>query len=167
MKNQNSPLTTFVTLSLMTSIVLISTMFLKLPTLTGYVHLGDGVIYSVSLAFGGFHGAVSGALGSFLADVFGGYAFWSPWTFIIKGVAGYLVAKLGYGKTKLLQLVAMGLASLWIVAGYAIGTAVIYSPEAVPVEVLGNLVQTGSGVLIGTVLTPVLRSIPLHHNHKH
>jgi len=50
-------------------------------------------------------------------------------------------------------------ASVWIIAGYAAGTAVMYSPKAVPAEILGNIVQTGSGVIVGSVLTPVFQSV--------
>jgi uncharacterized membrane protein len=53
---------------------------------------------------------------------------------------------------------------LWIIVGYAVGTAIMYSPKAVWGEILGNLVQTGSGVIIATVLTPVLESAFAHMN---
>ncbi len=166
MEKNRSALLTLVVLGLVTSIVLVSTMFLKLPTATGYIHLGDGVIYATGLALGPFAGAVSAALGSALADVIGGYAAWAPWTFAIKGIAGYIVGKLGYGKGKTNSLLAMLLASLWIVAGYAAGTAFMYSPMAIWGEILGNLVQTGSGIIIGSLLGPVLQRALGHHNHK-
>ncbi|HOB30107.1 MAG TPA: ECF transporter S component [Bacillota bacterium] len=159
MEKSHSSLLTLVVLGLVTSIVLVSTMFLKLPTATGYVHLGDGVIYAVSLALGPLYGIVAGALGSALADVLGGYVIWAPWTLVIKGVAGYLVAKLGHKKDRKNQILAMVVASAWIIAGYAIGTAVIYSPMAVLAESLGNVVQTGSGIIIGAILTPILERI--------
>ena len=79
MQGRHAPLLRLVTLSLLTAVVLIATMFLKLPTATGYIHLGDGIIFSVSLALGGLTGAVSGALGSFLADVLR-VPVWAPWT---------------------------------------------------------------------------------------
>lgn len=166
MEKNRSPLLTLVVLGLVTSVIMVSTMFLKLPTLTGYIHLGDGVIYAASLALGPFAGAVSAALGSALADVLGGYPAWAPWTFAIKGIAGYIVGKLGYGKSKMNRLVAMSLASLWIVAGYAAGTAFMYSPMAVWGEILGNLVQTGSGIVIGSLLGPVLQTALGHQNHR-
>ncbi|HHT84813.1 MAG: ECF transporter S component [Bacillota bacterium] len=166
MQGRHAPLLRLVTLSLLTAVVLIATMFLKLPTATGYIHLGDGIIFSVSLALGGLTGAVSGALGSFLADVLGGYPAWAPWTFVIKGIAGFITGKLGHTRVRNRQLLAMVLASLWVVFGYAVGTAFMYSPKAVWGEILGNLVQTGSGVIIGTVLTPVLESTFSHWNRK-
>ncbi|HAF67041.1 MAG: ECF transporter S component [Bacillota bacterium] len=159
MREKQSPLVTLVTLSLVSALVLVATMFLKMPTATGYIHLGDGIIYSVSMALGTLAGAVSGALGSVLADILGGYPAWAPWTFVIKGVAGYIAGKLGHEKPRSRQLVAMVVASVWIIAGYAAGTAVMYSPKAVPAEILGNIVQTGSGVIVGSVLTPVFQSV--------
>ncbi|HHX28131.1 MAG: ECF transporter S component [Bacillota bacterium] len=148
-----------VLLAMVASLVTVATAYLKLPTPTGYVHLGDGVIYAAALAFGPSFGAVSGALGSTLADLVGGYVMWAPWTFVIKGVAGWTVGKVGHGRTKTTRILSMAMAGLWTVAGYAVGTAVLYSPAAVPAEILGNVVQVGSGLAIGAALGPVLASI--------
>ncbi len=142
--------------AILASLVMVATMFLKVPTPTGYVHLGDGVIFAAALALGPWPAASAGALGSALADLFAGYGVWAPWTFVIKGGAGLIVGYLGYNRKKSFQLASAFAASLWIIAGYAVGTAFIYSPEAVIGEVLGNLVQTGSGILVGLYLGPVL-----------
>jgi len=140
------------------SAIMVATMFLKVPPPTGYVHLGDGVIFGASLALGPGLGGVSAALGSALADVRSGYAVWAPWTFVIKGGAGVIVGLAGNGHGRKSQLLAMIAAAVWIVLGYAAGTARLYSPAAVPGEILGNIVQTGSGILIGTYLGPVLKN---------
>lgn len=145
-----------VLLAMVASLVLVATAFLKLPTPTGYIHLGDGVIYATALAFGSSFGAVSGALGSTLADLLGGYFIWAPWTFVIKGVAGWLIGKMGHNRPRSAQLMSMVLAGIWTVAGYAAGTAVMYSPMSVMAEVLGNVVQVGSGIVIGMLLGPIL-----------
>jgi len=145
-------------LALVAAVVLVATMFLKVPTPTGYVHLGDGVIYAAALALGPSFAAVSGGVGSSLADILGGYFNWWPWTLVIKAVAGWLIGKLGYGRERPRQLLAMALGALWTIAGYAAGTSVMYSPAAALGESLGNLVQVGSGVVIGLVLAPVLKS---------
>ncbi len=145
--------------AMVSSLVTVATAFLKLPTPTGYIHLGDGVIYAAALAYGASFGAGSGALGSTLADVIGGYVIWAPWTFAIKGVAGWIVGRMGHGKTRSAGILSMMIAGMWTIAGYAVGTAVLYSPSAVPAEILGNVVQVGSGLVIGAVLGPVLKSI--------
>lgn len=149
----------FVLLAVAASLVLVATAFLKVPTPTGYVHLGDGVIYGAALAFGSSFGAVSGALGSTLADILGGYLVWAPWTFAIKGIAGWIVGKMGHGRPKKTQLLSMVIAGIWTIAGYAAGTAALYSPAAILPEILGNIVQVGSGVAIGMALGPVLAAL--------
>ncbi len=145
------------------SLVMVSTMFLKIPTATGYIHLGDGVIFAASFALGPALGGASAALGSGLADLFSGYAFWAPWTFVIKGVAGVIVGLAGArtartGKRSATFL-GMALSAVWIVAGYALGTIKIYGAAAALKESLGNVLQTGSGILIGVYLGPILKEI--------
>jgi uncharacterized membrane protein len=148
-----------VLLAMLASLVTVATAFLKLPTPTGYIHLGDGVIYAAALAFGSSFGAISGALGSTVADLIGGYVVWAPWTFVIKGVAGWIIGKLGHGKPKAAQLLSMAIAGVWTIAGYALGTTVLYSPASVPAEILGNVLQVGSGLAIGAALGPMLASL--------
>lgn len=156
---QNNRLLTLVLLALVASVVLVATMYLKLPTATGYIHLGDGVIYAASLAFGPTFGAISGALGSSLADLLGGYPTWAPWTFVIKGVAGWIIGKLGYNRDKTRGIMAMIVAALWTIGGYALATSIMFSPKAAIAESLGNVVQTGSGIIVGMFLSPILKGI--------
>ncbi|MGI6642631.1 MAG: ECF transporter S component [Bacillota bacterium] len=155
MKNGN--LLRLVVGALLSALVMVATMFLKIPTATGYIHLGDGVIFGTALAFGPAIGATAGAIGSSLADLLSAYAIWAPWTFVIKGVAGMIVGFLGHGHKRSSQLISAIVASLWIIAGYAVGTAKMYSVAAVGAEILGNVVQTASGVVIGLYLGPVLQ----------
>ncbi len=165
MKDKN--LVNLVVAALLASLVMVSTMFLKIPTVTGYVHLGDGVIFGASLALGPALGAATASVGSALADLLSGYAIWAPWTFFIKGGAGIIAGFFGRGRKKGGQLAALLAASVWIIAGYALGTAVIYKPAssaAVLGEVLGNVVQTASGVIIGLYLAPVLAKVAHPNN---
>lgn len=156
---RDSNLRSMVRLALVASLVLVATMFLKITTPTGYVHLGDGVIYGAALAFGPSFAAASGSVGSALADILTGYAMWAPWTFVIKGVAGWAIGRIGYNQGRGRQLLGMVVAAVWTVFGYAVGTAVMYNPQAAIAESLGNVVQVGSGVVIGLFLGPVLKSI--------
>ncbi len=154
---KNDSLLHLVLAALLASLVMVATMFLKVPTPTGYVHLGDGVIFGTALALGPALGAAAGAIGSSLADLLSGYAVWAPWTFVIKGGAGIIAGFLGRGRGKGARFVSLIAASVWIIAGYAVGTAKMYSPAAVGAEVLGNVVQTGSGIIIGLYLGPLLQ----------
>ncbi len=144
-------------LALVASVVLVATMFLKVTTPTGYIHLGDGVIYGAALAFGPSFAAISGGVGSAMADVLGGYFNWAPWTLVIKAVAGWMIGKIGYNQGRARQLLATVAGAVWTVAGYAAVTSVMYSPKAAIGESLGNVVQVGSGIVIGLFLGPVLK----------
>lgn len=156
---QDQGIRKLVRLALVASVVLVATHFLKVPTPTGYIHLGDGVIYGAALAFGPSFAAVSGGIGSALADIVGGYAVWAPWTLIIKAVAGYLIGKIGWGQPRQRQTTAAIVGAAWTVAGYAVVSSIMYSPAAALGESLANLVQVGSGVLIGLFLAPILSRI--------
>lgn len=158
---QNQSLRNITRLALVASVVMVSTMYLKWPTPTGYIHLGDGVIYGAALAFGPSFAAVSGGLGSAMADILGGYANWAPWTLVIKAVAGWMIGKLGYTQGRTRQLAAMVAGAGWTVAGYAAVTSIMFSPKAAIAESLGNLVQVGSGIAIGLFLGPVLSRLAL------
>ena len=59
--------------ALMMCIIMIATMFIRVPIpgTQGYVHLGDAMIFLSVLILGWKYGAVAAAFGSMLADVVG------------------------------------------------------------------------------------------------
>jgi len=73
----------------MMALVTIGTMVIQIPTpaTKGYINVGDSFIFLSSALFGPTMGFVTGGIGSALADLLSGYAYWSPWTFIIKGIS--------------------------------------------------------------------------------
>ena len=159
----SSPLLSLVILSLLTALVLVATMFLKLPTATGYIHLGDGIIFSVSLALGGLTGATSGALGSFLADILGGYPAWAPWTLVIKGVAGYIVGRSVTQKPGAVNWSQRSwrLCGLSSAMPWALQSCIHPRPFG---ERSSATWSRRAQVIIATVLTPVLESAFAHMN---
>ncbi len=76
----------------MVALIFVLTFAIKVPVpfTRGYIHLGDSMIFIAAILFGWRVGALAGGLGSALADVVGGYAFWAIPTFIIKGIMGGL-----------------------------------------------------------------------------
>ncbi|MBC7292969.1 MAG: ECF transporter S component, partial [Thermoleophilia bacterium] len=169
------------TLSLMgmtTALVTVATLYLKIPGPTGFYHMGDGLIYSAALAFGPLVAVPAAAVGSALADVLGGYAVWAPWSLVIKGVTAWLVSFLGArrenapcGKTqkawpgiltdghRAKMILAMLAGAAVTVIGYSIATLVMWDARAALVELLGNVLQTVTGVIIGVFLTPILKRV--------
>jgi uncharacterized membrane protein len=80
----------------MTAVVFVVTraFVLPIPQTKGFFNLGEAGIYLAALAFGPLVGAVSGGLGSALADLSLGYTQYAPFTLVIKGAEGALVALL-------------------------------------------------------------------------
>ena len=85
-KNSTDKVTNLVMTALMMCLIIAATMFIRIPIpmTQGYVHLGDSMIFLSVLILGKKQGAAAAGLGSALGDVLGGYAFWAPWTFVIK-----------------------------------------------------------------------------------
>ena len=79
--------------ALMLSLVLITTMSIRLPSpfTQGYVHLGDTMIFLSVMLLGKNKGALAAGLGSRLADVLGGYTAYAPRTFVIKFLMAYIM----------------------------------------------------------------------------
>ena len=71
-------------IAMMAALVFVATYSLKVPSLHGYTHLGDCMIFIAVLLLGGKKGAISGAIGASLADLVGGYIIWILPTFFIK-----------------------------------------------------------------------------------
>ena len=57
----------------MAALVFLGTYIFKIPTISGYVHLGDCMIILTVALFGMKKGAVAGAIGGGLSDFIGGY----------------------------------------------------------------------------------------------
>ena len=68
----------------MAALVFLGTYIIKIPTISGYVHLGDCMIILTVALFGMKKGAVAGAIGGGLSDFIGGYFYWVVPTLLIK-----------------------------------------------------------------------------------
>ncbi len=105
---------------LMIALVFVVTraFIVPIPQTRGFFNLGEAAIYMASVLFGPVVGALSGGLGSALADLSLGYSQYAPYTLVIKGVEGAVVglfAQRLHPAGWLAALVA-GIAALWLVA---------------------------------------------------
>ena len=145
------------------AIICIATMIVKIPTPTkGYINLGDAFVLLSGFILGGGMGGLAAAIGSALADVFSGYIVYAPATFIIKGLMA-IVAGVIYKNSsqKSLFVVISGIiAEIIMIAGYFVFefTFIGYGFGAVS-GIIGNVFQGIAGIVISTVLLPVLKRI--------
>lgn len=142
---------------LLIALVTVCTMVFQIPVSAtqGYVHLGDSMILLIGVFFGARYGMTAGGIGAALADILTGYAHWAPFSFIIKGVMGWLIGKIAAGagnKEKFFtgrNITASVVGIAWMVFGYFIGGGILKSSFAVAAaSIPENIVQGVAGAAI-------------------
>lgn len=155
--------------ALFTALTCVSTMIIKIPTVGtgGYIHLGDTFVVLSGIFLGPLYGGLAAGIGSALADLLGGYFVYVPITFVVKAVIAIVVALVYHKLTKKLHLpiakcVICGIFSTVLVAfGYFAFEYFIYGATAAA-SIPANLIQGLSGLIISTMLLPVLSKIHLN-----
>ncbi len=123
---------------------------------TSYFNLGEVAIYIIALTFGRKAGGLAGAVGSALIDILLGYSIWAPFTFIIKGLEGYLIGKLaeeGNWKRNVLAIIVGGHI---MILGYALSVLYLYSWPAVLPEIG---IDYGQMLIGGLIALPIARQL--------
>ncbi len=149
-------------LALLTALVAATTLALKIPmpATQGYINLGDALIIAGALLSGGRVGGLAGGLGSALADLYGGYTHWAPFTLVIKGCEGLLIGWLG-NRPGIRQrwLLRGGIAALgmvWMVLGYFAVEFFLYGPGPAWGSLWGNILQGAASLVCGLPLAAAL-----------
>ncbi len=158
---------------LMMAMVVVATMMIAIPTpfTSGYIHLGDAMIFLSVLILGWRYGAVAAGAGSALADILLGYMIWAPWTLVIKGAMGVVMGLFLLRAMKkpgryllgvpVYQLIGMVLAGCFMAVGYCIAGWLIYGNFIA--AVLGiplNILQFSIGMVLATILAAALYKTP-------
>ena len=169
-KNDNTLI--FVTTAMMTAMIMIATTFFKVPNAMGYIHLGDGFVLLAAIILPKKYACFAGGVGAGLADIYGGYAVWAPWTLVIKIVMvlivqlffDFLMKRASNGKhiakiagIPFAELFAYVLAVLWTVSGYYVAQGFISGNWAAPIaDVPGNVLQAAVGSVIAILVSVTL-----------
>ena len=167
----------FVTTAMMTAMVMIATTFFKVPNAMGYIHLGDGFVLLAAIILPKKYACFAGGVGAGLADIYGGYAVWAPWTLVIKIVMvlivqlffDFLTKRASNGKhiakiagIPFAELFAYVLAVLWTVSGYYVAQGFISGNWAAPIaDVPGNVLQAAVGSVIAILVSVTLEKTSL------
>jgi uncharacterized membrane protein len=158
---QNRSISVQVALSaIMAALVCAATMLIQIPNppTKGYINIGDAMIFVSALSFGVFVGGVAGAVGSSLSDILSGYAFYAPFTFVIKGAEGLLAASIANRKSVPRDIVAVTIAGIEMILGYFLAEFFpLQYGWAALTEVPGNISQIVVGGIIGIPLTMIIR----------
>jgi uncharacterized membrane protein len=150
---KRSSIVTIVLSAIMAALVTVATYVVQIPVpaTSGYINIGDAMIFTSSLAFGPFVGGVAGGLGSSLADMWGGYWQFAPITLIVKGLEGLVAGLIINGRDKRRDLLAVLVGGSIMVFGYFMAETYLlgYGAAAAFVELPGNVFQIAAGGLVG------------------
>jgi uncharacterized membrane protein len=140
---------------LLIALTFIFTYFIKIPMPIGYLNLGDAIIIFTAIFINPYLGALVGIVGAGLADLAGGYFIFIPFTILAKGgealIAGYLFKHLN----GLAKYVSLYLASLFMVAVYAISYLIIdisFMIAGVSLDLIQAIVGTTVAVILYQLL---------------
>ena len=163
MKMKNINLTTKeITLTgLGIALVFVMTLYMKIPNaLDGYFNLGDGFIMVFASVLSPFSALLVEGVGSALADIAGGYAYYFFPTLCIKGLSAVVISLLIQRYGKKVRMPAYIIAAIIIVSGYFLAKAYLKQSFAIALlGVPGNTIQAVAGIIIAGLCYPVINRI--------
>ena len=169
MPTRQAHLHRLVSAALLSALCYAATRIIQIPApMGGYVNLGDCIVLLSGWMLGPWWGFLAAGVGSMLADLLSGYAYYAPATFLIKGAMALLAALLFPPFKKLLRrslptrAVCALVCEAVMAAGY-FGYAVLLS-GSVPGSIAtlpSNLIQGAFGVLTSILLAALLERTPL------
>ena len=153
--------------ALLITLVFLATVFLNIrPPIAangGLVHLGTAMLFIVSIVFGPKKGAIAGAFGMGLFDLISGWTLWAPFTFVTRGLQGYIVGKIAWSKEKRGSSVGFNLFATifsipFMLGGYYVCERVLFGNWVVPLaSIPGNVVQNVVGILVAIPVCLMLK----------
>ena len=162
MKNKTRKL---VLAAIMAALVFVSTYFVHIPipgSESGYLNIGDIIVYLAAVIPGGWYGIFASAVGSALADVVSGAVIYVPATFVIKGLMTFVTSVfiLKHKKTAGF-IIGSVLSGLIMLSGYFVYELIVFGFSYAVISVPYNLIQYVFGVTVSIVLFVFLRRTPL------
>ena len=153
--------------ALLVALVYIATRFIniRLPIAAsgGLDHLGNTMLFISAIVFGPKKGAAAGAFGMCLFDLLSEWAMWAPFTFVVRGIMGYIIGKIAWsngreGNNMLVNIAGILVSGVWMIAGYYATEGILYGNWVSPVmSIPGNITQIVVGLVIGVPVAKALK----------
>ena len=164
----NSKLKKMVMAALFAAFACVATMSIRIPTpgTGGYIHPGDAVVILSGVILGPVWGIGAAGIGSALADLMGGYFFYVPVTFVIKGAVAFIAGVIykRFGKTPKSRYMAVALGGvgdmILVAGGYFLCESMLYGAAAAAASVPANVIQGIGGLVMSVALYPLLLAVP-------
>lgn len=153
--------------ALFTALTTVATLVIQVPSpMSGYVNLGDAMVLLSAWILGPVYGTAAAGIGSMLADLLSGYAYYAPGTLIIKCLMAFVAAQVFWAlqdKTKgkrFAKVVSGLLAEIIMVVGYfGYAGLILGNGLSAALSIPGNLVQGGFGIIVSTVVYLALSQV--------
>ncbi|MBR2277719.1 MAG: ECF transporter S component [Eubacterium sp.] len=136
------------------AIIFVTTAFLHIPVGSGYVHVGDAILYVSALILDMPWALLAGALGEGLADVAGGFAAYAPATVAVKIAVAVLFSLVKAKDNRLFNKFSAFMtvpAGAVTVGGYFVADWILFRNFAF-VGVVGNLIQAAASAVIFIII---------------
>jgi len=159
-KKQNVALQ-FARAGIMAALVAAATYIVQIPNPAtgGYTNIGDIMIFVSAFLFGPAIGGFAGAVGSSISDLASPYAYFAPYTFVIKGIEGVIAGIVSNQKSAKRDTLAAIIAGAEMITGYFLAEAYALQlgPATALTEAPGNFSQILVGAIVGIPLAVALR----------
>ncbi|MGL4453069.1 MAG: ECF transporter S component [Sarcina sp.] len=161
-----------ITTALMIALIFLGGSIIKIPTQNGIIQFGDCMIFVAAVLLDRKKAFIAAAIGMSLVDVAAGYVIWVPFTFIIKGLMGYVVSILvSKSHSKIIYIISFIVGGVINMIGYFIGNAIMggmilkvvtgFNPSIIYAwaHVPGDLFQSVVGIILAIPLTLIVTKI--------
>ena len=159
-----SPAFRIASIAILAAVTTVLTVLVRVPLpARGYLNFGDVAIVFTAITLGPFSAAFAGGLGTALADLLGPYAVWAPISLVVHGLQGLLVGLIVQSRPRSILLQVLGgiVGMIMMVGGYLLAGLFIEGVGPALTEVPGNLIQGGTGVVLGILVSiAVIRAYP-------
>jgi uncharacterized membrane protein len=152
--------TEMVQIALMTALTYLAASYLNIPSgYGGVIQFGDTIIFVTAVLLGTRQAMISGAMGMTMFDAFSPYAYYAPYTFVIKLVMALIIGFVANaagtkGRSWVRNILGLVLAGAWQVLGYFGAETFMYKNSmTAAASVPGNVVQ---GSVCGAVAVLLL-----------
>ena len=142
-----------VLVGLFAALTYVATSLIQVPSIKGYVHLGDSLVYLSGIILGPIYGALAAGIGSMISDLYLGYSSYAIPTLIIKGLDAFVVGSIyfmlfkdatGIKKT-IKYIIAVIFGTAVMVLGYFAYELALYGSEYALPALIPNLSQGLAG----------------------
>lgn len=154
--------------ALFTTLTCIATLVVAIPLPNGYFNLGDCFVLLAGWFLGPIYGVISAGVGSMLADIFSGFAFYAPATLLIKALTAFCAFALRALLKKTIKnqsliflpcILSAILGELVMLLGYFLFESCLYGFAGASLSLIGNATQGVCAMLSATLLHSVLYPI--------